>query len=60
MAAPEPPLWRGDRPRRAEPRTLYHVATGRTVDHPVYVLTPDNFERAEQAIALCLANGLMR
>lgn len=32
---------------------------GRTVDHDVYVLVPENFERAEQAIALCMAHGLM-
>lgn len=53
-----PPLWRGERPRMAPPRTLYHLSTGATVEHPVYVLDEANFERAEQAIALCLAHGL--
>ena len=52
-------LWHGERPRCAPGGTLYHAATGRTVDNPVYVLDEMNFERAEQAIALCLANGLL-
>lgn len=55
---PSPQIWRGERPRQAPPRTLYLLATGATVDYPVYVLDEANFERAEQAIALCLANGL--
>lgn len=52
-------LWNRERPREAPGGTLYHSGTGKTVSHPVYVLTPDNFERAEQAIALCMARGLM-
>ena len=52
-------LWNGERPKQAVAGTLYHAGTGRTVSHPVYVLSVDNFERAEQAIALCLANGLL-
>ena len=53
-------LWHGERPRLAPPRTLQHALTGGTVDQPVYVLTEANFDRAEQAIALCLAHGLLR
>lgn len=52
-------LWHGERPKLAPPRTLRHAITGDMVDHPVYVLSAENFERAEQAIALCLANGLL-
>lgn len=51
-------LWHGARPVRAPAGTLAGP-TGRTVTHDVYVLAPENFERAEQAIALCLANGLL-
>lgn len=51
-------LWHGARPRMAPARTL-RGPTGRTVDHDVYVLSPANFERAEQAIALCMAHGLL-
>lgn len=53
-------LWHGDRPRMAPARTLQHARTGQSVDYPVYVLTAANFDRAEQAIALCLAHGLLR
>lgn len=52
-------LWHGARPRCAAGGTLYHAATGRTVSHDVYVLDPANFERAEQAIALAMAHGLL-
>ncbi len=52
-------LWNGERPRCAPPRTLQHALTGRSVDYPVYVLDEVNFERAEQAIALCMAHGLL-
>lgn len=52
-------LWHGERPKLAPPRTLQHAITGGMVDYPVYVLTAANFDRAEQAIALCLAHGLM-
>lgn len=53
-------LWHGERPRRAPPRTLQHARTGQSVDYPVFVVTERNFDRAEQAIALCLAHGLLR
>ena len=53
-------LWRGERPKLAPPRSLQHAITGGMVDYPVYVLTEANFDRAEQAIALCLAHGLMQ
>jgi hypothetical protein len=52
-------LWLGERPRCAKPGTLYHAPTMRTVSHEVFVLDRANFERAEQAIALCMANGLL-
>lgn len=52
-------LWHGERPRMAPARTLQHARTGRTVDYPGHVLTPENFDRAEQAIALCMAHGLL-
>lgn len=51
-------IWRGARPARAPAGTLTGP-TGRRVGYDVYVLSPDNFERAEQAIALCLAHGLL-
>ena len=51
-------LWHGERPRCAPAGTLYGP-TGRTVSHDTYVLSVENFERAEQAIALCLAHGLL-
>lgn len=51
-------LWLGERPRQAPAGTLYGP-TGKCVSYPVHVLTVANFERAEQAIALCLAHGLM-
>lgn len=51
-------LWNGERPRCAPPHTL-RGPTGRTVPRPVYVLDEDNFGRAEQAIALCMAHGFM-
>lgn len=51
-------LWHGARPRCAPAGTLRGPGF-RTVDHDVYVLAPENFERAEQAIALCLAHGLL-
>ena len=51
-------LWHGERPRQAPAGTL-RGPTGRTVDYPVHVLTPENFDRAEQAIALCMAHGLL-
>lgn len=54
-----PALWHGERPRCAPPRTLQHALTGQVVDYPVHVLTAENFERAEQALALCLAHGLL-
>lgn len=53
-------LWHGERPKCAPPRTLQHARTGRSVDYPVYVLTAANFDRAEQAIALCMAHGLLQ
>lgn len=53
-------LWHGAAPRKALAGTLYHAGTGRTVSHDVYVLAPANFERAEQAIALCMAHGLLQ
>ena len=53
-------LWLGARPACAPAGTLVNRSTGRSVSHPVYVLSPDNFDRAEQAIALCLAHGLLR
>lgn len=52
-------LWHGARPRCAPAGTLLNATTGRSVTHDVYVLDPANFERAEQAIALCLAHGLL-
>lgn len=52
-------LWHHSRPRRAPGGTLLNARTMRGVNHDVYVLSPENFERAEQAIALCLANGLL-
>lgn len=52
-------LWLGARPRCAPAGTLVGP-TGRTVSHDVYVLDPANFDRAEQALALCLAHGLMQ
>lgn len=51
-------LWFGERPKRAPAGTLTGP-TGRTVTYDVYVLSAENFDRAEQAIALCLANGLL-
>jgi len=51
-------LWMGERPKCAPPGTLTGPG-GRTVTYPVYVLSPENFDRAEQAIALCLAHGLL-
>lgn len=51
-------LWHGARPRCAPAGTLTGP-TGRTVSYPVYVLDEANFERAEQAIALCMAHGLL-
>lgn len=51
-------LWFGARPKMAPAGTLLGP-TGRTVSHDVFVLHPDNFERAEQAIALCMAHGLL-
>lgn len=59
FADPDAALWLGARPKRAPGGTLYHAATGRTVSHDVFVLDTVNFERAEQAIALCLAHGLL-
>ena len=59
LAMQDERLWRGERPKRAKGGTLYHAATGRTVSSDTYVLSVDNFERAEQAIALCLAHGLL-
>lgn len=56
----DPQLWNGERPRMAPPRTLQHALTGRMVDYPVFVLDEVNFERAEQAIALCMAHGLLQ
>lgn len=53
-------LWHGARPKLAPPRTLQHAITGQVVDYPVHVLTAANFDRAEQAIALCLAHGLLQ
>ena len=38
-------LWHGERPRQAPAGTL-RGPTGRTVDYPVHVLTPENFDRA--------------
>ncbi len=58
MAEPQFDIWNGGRPKCAPAGTLVGP-TGRTVTHPVYVLSPDNFERAEQAIAACMAHGLM-
>lgn len=58
MSFPTPDLWRGERPRLAPPRTLQNARTGETAPYAVYVLDEANFERAEQAIALCLAHGL--
>lgn len=52
-------LWHGARPKMAPAGTLTGP-TGRTVTYDVFVLHPDNFDRAEQAIALCIAHGLMR
>lgn len=52
-------IWLGERPKRAPGGTLVHGVTGRSVTHDVYVLDPANFDRAEQAIALCLAHGLL-
>lgn len=52
-------LWLGGRPACARAGTLVGP-TGGTVTHDVYVLTPANFERAEKAIALCLAHGLLQ
>ena len=52
-------IWRGARPRCAPAGTLVNGTTGRSVTYPVYVLSVDNFERAEQAIALCLVHGLL-
>lgn len=60
LGAPDERLWHGERPKCAPPRTLQHALTGRSVDYPVYVLTADNFDRAEQAIALCMAHGLLQ
>lgn len=57
---PDPQLWDGERPKRAPAHTLAHGVTGRSVPYPVYVLDEVNFERAEQAIALCMAHGLMQ
>lgn len=51
-------LWHGAPPARAPAGTLVGP-TGRTVTHDCYVLAPENFERAEQAIALCMAHGLL-
>lgn len=59
LAADAERLWHGERPKMAPPRTLQHALTGQVVDYPVFVLTASNFDRAEQAIALCLAHGLM-
>ena len=52
-------LWHGPRPKRAPGGTLLNATTMRGVGHDVYVLAPENFERAEQAIALCLAHNLL-
>lgn len=52
-------LWFGEAPRRAPAGTLLNATTRRGVTHDVYVLAPENFDRAEQAIALCLAHGLL-
>jgi hypothetical protein len=51
-------LWFGERPKLAPGGTLFGP-TGKCVSHPVFVLTSDNFERAEQAIALGMAHGLL-
>lgn len=51
-------LWHGARPALAPPGTLFGPG-GRCVSFPVHVLTEANFERAEQAIALCMAHGLL-
>lgn len=59
MSRSDPQIWDGERPRMAPPRTLQHALTGRMVDYPVFVLDEVNFERAEQAIALCMAHGLL-
>ena len=56
---PDERIWFGERPRRSPGGTLYNASSGRTVTHDVYVLSPENFERAEQAIALCLAHNLL-
>lgn len=52
-------LWLGERPKRAPAGTLLNATTMQGVTHDVYVLDPANFDRAEQAIALCLAHGLL-
>lgn len=52
-------IWHHERPRMAPAGTLLNARTMRGVTHDVYVLAPENFERAEQAIALCLAHGLL-
>ena len=59
MPRSDPQIWNGERPKCAPARTLQHALTRRVVDYPVYVLDEVNFERAEQAIALCMAHGLL-
>lgn len=58
METPAVAIWHGARPAMAPAGTLIGPR-GRTVDHDVYVLAPENFERAHKAIALCMAHGLM-
>lgn len=60
VLAQTPPfaIWHGAAPMRAPAGTLVGPR-GNTVDFDVYVLSAANFERAEQAIALCIAHGLM-
>lgn len=57
--APEAQLWHGRRPVVAPAGALRNTNTGQAVPFDVYVLSPENFERAEQAIALCMAHGLL-
>jgi hypothetical protein len=50
--------WHGARPILAPAGTITGPR-GNTVDIDIYALSVENFERAEQAIALCLEHGLL-
>lgn len=52
-------IWIGERPVRVAPGGVKSMHTGNTLTWPVHIVTEDNFARAEEAIRLCIENGLM-